>query len=1371
MSAVFEQFSTAITRGLSIMWGFIIQAMEAFALLMLLGAQPAHAIPSPELVVGSVTSLSQIAAWAWALLAGGAGVLGVRLGVARTGARGTPTGRAALWALGLLAAGLLASAAFNVWQYSAAKGAKQARLEETLLRPSRAPSGSEKDPDMKEISFREQLKHPLALSTAEAAGMLAAARRGERQDVLFLDVREAAEREMGTIPGVTFVRFPDFKASSIDFKGKKAVLFCHNGNRSSETCEALRKLGIDCQFMAGGLEKWVVEKRPMEGLADRSLRDLRAIPDYPNRATLIDTPDVKRLLKERNAQFVDIRYPTDFAEQHLPDAVNLSLRRMSTEQLNQRIAELPKRPIILPCYDRRGCFFAEVLGHELSKAGREVLGRYTLPWEYFVARPRPPHVEQWIAENEKSVWTRGSEALAAVLAASARWAGLAASIVALALLSRLLVLPFSLKAERDQLVLRRLREQLRELKARLRGDPVRRARALRAFHRAHGLTPVRNLTAMLFIPILAVALGAVERASAQAGSALLWVGNIGKPDPSHALPLLFGALLAWYLDLSFGRGPRQRVAMAAITLAAGAALGSLFNAGAVLYLAASMALLLGQRAIVQRAARARAGGTGAAPRLPAGVLGLRQPEALAGCGNKALHLAQLKAAGLPVPDGVVLTPGFLRQLTAAPAAERQLLLSRLWDALERRPLAVRSCAAAEDGSGRSHAGVFDSVLGVSHDGLEDAIGKVLASYAAPRAAAYGPAAAASCVLVQHMVDAEYAGVLFTRAPQEGAVQMVELVRGTAQDLVAGIAQPQTYRFGRCTGQRIGGEAPPIALDALLALGRQAEALFGAPQDIEWTWRAGHFALVQSRAITSELPAVQRGIAAALDGIAGARPRAEDVVLARNELSEMLPSPTPLSLSLMEAFWASGGSVDLACRRLGLAYPVEEDSPPYLVTVLGRLYVNKAEERRRALPVSSLAASRLAKKAQAIEAGFRDGFLPEFLRAMRLQQAIDFARLGDAELQACLAERLEHYLDVTHVEVDVVNVAAHVYLSQATALLARHGIEPAAVLGRIPQTCEAAVYRQAAAQPATARRRMLMEEIGHRSLVDYELAEPRFSEDPALFDDPERSFASFASSSAASSRAASGRAAQGEELVRRAGDKVWEAIERARRFQALKQDARHHSLRELALLRALVRALDARHQLGGLAFHLTRDELLRLNAGSAAQLASIAHRRCAEHAEALRREPLAATLTALDLELASAGGSARPPAAGPLRGTRVSGSGGTVTGRACVVRQADAERGTPIPGFADGDIIVAPMVSPQWVQYFNRAGGFVCEVGGWLSHTAILAREHEVTMVVGARHLETIGHHAQLRLHPDGRIELLPDAPEGRAGAQPALAAA
>ena len=105
-----------------------------------------------------------------------------------------------------------------------------------------------------------------------------------------------------------------------------------------------------------------------------------------------------------------------------------------------------------------------------------------------------------------------------------------------------------------------------------------------------------------------------------------------------------------------------------------------------------------------------------------------------------------------------------------------------------------------------------------------------------------------------------------------------------------------------------------------------------------------------------MAAMQNDIAHAIDIAKGASP--DQVVFAKNELSEMLPRPTPLSLSLMESLWASGGSVDLAARELGLTYRVEDGSN-YLVTILGRLYVDKREEQSRALVISPLASRRLA----------------------------------------------------------------------------------------------------------------------------------------------------------------------------------------------------------------------------------------------------------------------------------------------------------------------------------------------------------------------------------------------------------------------------
>jgi phosphoenolpyruvate synthase/pyruvate phosphate dikinase len=130
------------------------------------------------------------------------------------------------------------------------------------------------------------------------------------------------------------------------------------------------------------------------------------------------------------------------------------------------------------------------------------------------------------------------------------------------------------------------------------------------------------------------------------------------------------------------------------------------------------------------------------------------------------------------------------------------------------------------------------------------------------------------------------------------------------------------------------------------------------------------------------------------------------------------------------------------------------------------------------------------------------------------------------------------------------------------------------------------------------------------------------------------------------------------------------------------------------------------------------------------------------------------LTAHDLEAASAGDlNEVQPASDVIRGTRVAGSR-VVEARARVIAEEDAELGTPMEDFRDGDIIVAAMINPAWLPYFSRAGGFVSEVGGWLSHPAILAREYDVAMIVGTEGMGRIADGSRLRLHLDGRIELV-----------------
>jgi pyruvate,water dikinase len=78
--------------------------------------------------------------------------------------------------------------------------------------------------------------------------------------------------------------------------------------------------------------------------------------------------------------------------------------------------------------------------------------------------------------------------------------------------------------------------------------------------------------------------------------------------------------------------------------------------------------------------------------------------------------------------------------------------------------------------------------------------------------------------------------------------------------------------------------------------------------------------------------------------------------------------------------------------------------------------------------------------------------------------------------------------------------------------------------------------------------------------------------------------------------------------------------------------------------------------------------------------------------------------------------------GMLRGTPA--SPGSITGRARVILDPTGARLEP------GEILVAPSTDPGWTPLFLTAGGLVMEMGGAISHGAVVAREYGIPAVVG-----------------------------------------
>lgn len=1317
----------------------------------------AVAIPSPELVIGSVSSLSQVFAVGFAAVTGASALVARRFGFAPKS--GAPQGRFPTRLVTVLVLMGLMLGALNLWQYRNTQAKELARLQATLTRPAQFDGTQIQDKDLKETSFSKQADNPLAISTEDAQALLEA--RSETQETLFFDVRETAEHRMGTLPGAQHVRFPDFLTSQIGLEGKQVVLFCHNGNRSSETCAELAARGIDCRFIAGGIEKWIVEGRGFSDAEVETLSDLRAIPSYPGKDVLLGTAEFKELLAGEDLQIVDTRYPGDFATGHLPGAINIPVRALPTDELKARIAQLQNKPTIAACYDRRSCFMSQVLGLEMSEAGIDFRGRYTTPWEYFIAPQPKPHVQEWLAQQRMTIWATGVNKLAAGL----NWIGershFVLGLLALSLLSRLLVLPIALKSERDQIVMAQHAGELKALKKALKDDPVRRARAVQQFHDDKGLTPMRNLCALLFLPVMMLGLSATEQAAKIVETSFLWVDKLGLPDESFLLPMLFAVLAGTYLHWAVAKTKRQAALWWALGAPAMFALVFQLSAAGNVYLCISLTLLLIQRAYVTGGFASLAHKIAERMRLwtrrrpMRGLIPLAQTADLVHSGNKSYRLSVLKNAGVAVPDGVVLCTQGIHAFAEMSTGQKRSFAKRISGIVGDTPCAVRSSAASEDGAEQSFAGVFESVLDVRPDNMMQALEAVIASFSSARVDSYdrqrhdgnirageplgrGSDAHDGNILIQHMVHAEYAGVLFTQDPTAPGLAMVELVEGCGDDLVSGRATPQSLRFGRYTHLPVTEERAPIDLEPLLQLGRQIEAIFGYPQDIEWTYADGAFQIVQSRDVTTlaaggEKEQARIGewqrIFSMFNGV-----DADRVVLEQDEMSEVLPRPTPLSFSLMGQLWASGGSLDMACRQLGVRYNLPEGRPGHLVNFFGRTFVNCELKQQMALRLGNAKSRQMRKQAERMLTDFRDVTIPELQEQLAIWQAIDFHALTPTRLVSAIGTLQDILVQGVYVEAEKINILAGFTQGEAASFAKGNEEATRRLMHPVLRHAPVNMIDECARLNGEAQKRTLLEMMGHRADVDYELSLPRYGERPDLL-----------------WPLLEGAASQNTGPRDYPQAQPQDPVDLAIAMQDLKELAKHEALRVVAELRRAILALAEKTEMEGLIFHLKMEELPRLAKTDPSIYKARAKRRMERGKHLLKAAPKQHALTLRECELLSASTPIHGVGkGGELGGTCVSGSK-DVKGRIFIVQDDIAADENAFDGFKAGDIIVCRMVSPSWLPFVSQAGAVLSEIGGWLSHMAIVAREKDILMCVGCSGLDRLPPGATVTIGTDGSI--------------------
>lgn len=353
------------------------------------------------------------------------------------------------------------------------------------------------------------------------------------------------------------------------------------------------------------------------------------------------------------------------------------------------------------------------------------------------------------------------------------------------------------------------------------------------------------------------------------------------------------------------------------------------------------------------------------------LLDLDSPQAtLERVGGKGASLARMVAAGLPVPPGFHITTdaydrfvdenhlgdGILSAVAQARADDPgtldhaseqiQLLIGQgtipgdLAEMIREQyaelgtdvPVAVRSSATAEDLPDMSFAGQLETYLNIrGGDEVIDAVKRCWTSLWTGRAIGYRqrqgikPEDVSIAVVVQQLVAAQAAGVVFTANPATGARDelMINAAWGLGEAIVSGRVTPDTIVINKQTGAIASQEtaskdvmtvrldqgtreepvpagkrkqsalAPQEAAE-LARLGMKIEQLYGQPMDIEWALCDGRILILQARPVTA-LPSPRVALEWTVPR-KGAR-------YFRQSVAELLPEPlSPLFATLALPLW-------------------------------------------------------------------------------------------------------------------------------------------------------------------------------------------------------------------------------------------------------------------------------------------------------------------------------------------------------------------------------------------------------------------------------------------------------------------------------------
>jgi len=774
---------------------------------------------------------------------------------------------------------------------------------------------------------------------------------------------------------------------------------------------------------------------------------------------------------------------------------------------------------------------------------------------------------------------------------------------------------------------------------------------------------------------------------------------------------------------------------------------------------------------------------------------------LAVAGGKGANLGELMRAGFPVPDGFVITTEAFRvaaraadvdaaDAKSAPQRMRSVAVPRDvadairdgYRALGGGRVAVRSSATAEDLPEASFAGQQDTILNVEGDeAVLDAVRECWASLWTERAVAYrashdiDPRDLALAVVVQRMVDARAAGVLFTADPVTGRRRRasIDAVSGLADKLVSGAANPEHYVVDTpslAISDRGGTLLDDRRLRQLAQLGDQVEAHFGKPQDIEWAIDDSKLWLVQSRDITTLYPLP-----------AGLPDPDKDlrVMLSANVAQGVFQPFTPMGLQTFRLLgagfakhFASRPPADMeegifVTKQSGMRLwldltavilnPATRDLPVRAMSVMEArsepVFRRILEDPRLRVRAGSTFRARLALVRAVARTGAPLIVLRALLRpaATRASLMSEVHALVDTDVgpTTTAAERIAAFerLITDHPARLGPRLIAMVF-----AGFASFGAASRMLGSRATQDELRSVLRSLPFNPTTemdlalwdiaqrtkgdseAERRefaSFLELYGHRAVAEIDLGVPRWREDPEHLRNAIAGYRRLPRDAVAPDAQFARGARDAEAMIETLASRVHgprrrivrALLHRVRALSGLREMPKFQIMRLFARGRAILAPIgdelatagriDGRDDL----WFLTLKEVRSGLAGE--DLHAVVAARRAEYAREMRRRHIPRVLLSdgTDAEAAYA-----PTGGGDLRGTPA--SPGTAQGTARVLRSPVGAQLEP------GDVLVAPATDPGWTPLFLTASALVMEMGGMMSHGAVVAREYGIPAVVG-----------------------------------------